>query len=31
MTFKIRPRKNGKFQAIVDAPGFPPGVRHVPR
>ena len=24
MAFKIRPRKNGKFQAIVDAPGFPP-------
>ena len=25
MAFKVRPRRNGKFQACVEAPGFPPG------
>ena len=24
MAFKVRPRRNGKFQATVEAPGFPP-------
>ena len=24
MAFKVRPRWNGKFQATVEAPGFPP-------
>ena len=24
MAFKVRPRRNGKFQAIVEASGFPP-------